>query len=417
MYQASVNDVDTTGIATGTYWVIVLTDVSDVVDEGPLEPNNTRGAKTATQIGIPDLTIGQVATGTFASGGTPHYYRVSPGPGEHLLVAIDDANDLGHNELYIKYGQLPTRTDYDVRYGANLSPDQQGEIPSTEAGIYYLMVYGEQVPHTPGDFTIAASLRDFVLFGISPNYGGNSGLATVSLRGARYDGSEVVHLLSQSGDEFSPEFKFFPSPARIDATFDLSDATPGLYDVRVARDGEPPIVLPDAFEVQVAQPPSLELAFDGPSTFRRGRPTQAFLRVTNTGNTTVRQARIDALITSQGIFASPVAAGWQYVPIDHPGLQESFSAHVWDIRPEETSLIPVEIAVHRSGPFFGVEADINFTAVAGSMPALEISPHADPYFDEYGTAPPLRLPDRWFSLPVPVRGQVMRARSTTGVTE
>ena len=106
--QAS--SVDTTAIADNTYYVIVKTDAGNTVFEDGRDDNNVRVSTDPFRLGVPTLTLGQSVTDTFASSGQSKYYRVEVDAGQHLFVSLDDLNDIGSNELYIKYGSAPTRS-------------------------------------------------------------------------------------------------------------------------------------------------------------------------------------------------------------------------------------------------------------------------------------------------------------------
>ncbi|MGC9348406.1 MAG: hypothetical protein ACP5JG_09740, partial [Anaerolineae bacterium] len=70
-------------------------------------------APTAAQ---QELTLGVPATGTLSGSGDESAYQIDvPAGGEHLFVILDAATNWHSYDLYIKFGALPTTTDYDVK--------------------------------------------------------------------------------------------------------------------------------------------------------------------------------------------------------------------------------------------------------------------------------------------------------------
>ena len=45
--------------------------------------------------------------------GDNHYYKVNVPAGEDLLITLDSASETGFNEMYVRYGSMPDRGQYD----------------------------------------------------------------------------------------------------------------------------------------------------------------------------------------------------------------------------------------------------------------------------------------------------------------
>ena len=112
--------VDTTGLTDGMYYVLVNTDKDNVVFEDSRESNNGQVSDRATTVGTPVLTLGDPLAGTLNENGSSLYYRVSVPAGEVLSINLDDADNEGHNELYVKVGVPPTRSDFDAQVRQSL---------------------------------------------------------------------------------------------------------------------------------------------------------------------------------------------------------------------------------------------------------------------------------------------------------
>jgi hypothetical protein len=86
------------------------------------------------------LTLGVSIAGSLSGTGDEKYYQVDVASGQHLFVILDADDNSDYYDLYIKFGSLPTTIDYDDM-GDSPRADQAVEIPSTQAGTYYIMVH------------------------------------------------------------------------------------------------------------------------------------------------------------------------------------------------------------------------------------------------------------------------------------
>jgi hypothetical protein len=80
------------------------------------------------QFSVPVLTLDDPLPTTLATDQT-RLYKVSVTGGETLRVTLDSSADKGANELYLRYGDIPTPSIFDAAYDNPLSPDQQVLIP------------------------------------------------------------------------------------------------------------------------------------------------------------------------------------------------------------------------------------------------------------------------------------------------
>jgi len=101
------------------------------------------------------LALGGTVTNHFTANGERAYYVIDVPPGGHLRITLNDLDNIGSNELYIRRGAPPTAGEYDYRYSIKGGADQEIFVPDAGAGRWYIMVYGSSVP-VPGDFTPAS---------------------------------------------------------------------------------------------------------------------------------------------------------------------------------------------------------------------------------------------------------------------
>jgi hypothetical protein len=80
-------------------------------------------------------------TNSLAGSGDFALYRVEVGAGEHLIVQMHGDGAYDKHELYVRYGTVPTRTQYDVAGKEADQPGQVLDVPVTVAGSYYVLAH------------------------------------------------------------------------------------------------------------------------------------------------------------------------------------------------------------------------------------------------------------------------------------
>ena len=73
---------------------------------------------------------------------------------------------------------MPTRSQYDFRYGKPFEANQQVTIPTTQAGAYYVLLYGDKVPSAPESYSVEAAIVPFSVQAVTP---GQAGAGPVTL--------------------------------------------------------------------------------------------------------------------------------------------------------------------------------------------------------------------------------------------
>jgi hypothetical protein len=103
------------------------------------------------------LTLGVSHTDTLIHSYDADWYWVQVEADEHLSVQVSK-DTAWYGSLYIRYGALPTESDYDAR-SYQVQGSQAVDIPVTQAGTYYVMLRGGG-PYSPGygSYTITARL-------------------------------------------------------------------------------------------------------------------------------------------------------------------------------------------------------------------------------------------------------------------
>ena len=152
----------------------------------------------ATDLVIPRLTNAASFASSLSGDGDEKYFRIDVPAGQNLLIRLDDADNQGANEIYVRFGALPTRGTFDFRAATPGSADQQLLIPAAAPGTYYIMVHGESVPGS-GQFTLQATTASLDVTGVTPARYGQNASAVLTVTGAGFDAGAVAELVASGG--------------------------------------------------------------------------------------------------------------------------------------------------------------------------------------------------------------------------
>ncbi len=282
LMYSNTTTVPLPSVLPGDYHFIVRANASGDVIEGANLANNPGGSAGTIAMDLPALTLGADTPGTLTQPGQAKFYKVIVPAGDDLQVALDGPAGFG-NELYIRQGDLPTRQIFDARAVVD-GPDQNVAINGTEAGVYYVMVYGDDVPGLES-FTVNADLADFKISSVGPALGSNAGLVTVSISGAKFVPGSQPELVDFAGATIQPLAVYFTDSGQISATFDLRNHPTGLADVRVVNPGNVSTTLVDSIEIVSGQEGRLVTNLIAPAEARIGRQFQLVIEYFNAGFT------------------------------------------------------------------------------------------------------------------------------------
>lgn len=283
-YSASI-EVVIPGALPGNYYLLVRSDIYNQEKESGNEGNNVI-ATVPLLLNIHPLTCdGTAITGTLSYIDLMNYYAINLSTGEYLQIILDDLNDWGVNEVYVGFERVPTRSEYDYKHKMNLTADQVLDVPMTQKGTYYVMVYGNSVPDNPASFAIKASLLDFSIFDISPNSGGNAGSVTVNIHGAHLDSETTFKLIGENNTFIEGSDTLIQSASgEIFTTFDLNGAAPGIYDLTAGKPNMTDAILPNAFTIESGGASNLQTNISVPTRVRAGGQGTLWIQYKNNGN-------------------------------------------------------------------------------------------------------------------------------------
>ena len=222
--------LDTTlpGVKPGSYYVILRTNILNNFSE-LTQANNLSVSLTQTLIDAPSITLGTPVTGDLTAGQYA-YYKLSSASNQTLQFALTGLAGAS-NELYISYGTMPTRTQYDYRFKQPLTSDQTVIVPNAKSGSYYVLVYGDSLPGvtTSESYTLLATAKTFSIASISPSAVDNGGPSTFEIDGARFDRGVTFTLTDGSGRAIDASSVLLTDSSTAYATFDLTGKALGSY--------------------------------------------------------------------------------------------------------------------------------------------------------------------------------------------
>jgi large repetitive protein len=133
----------------GTYRIIVRTDIFDDIVETQ-SSNNTTTSAGVLQVTVPELHL-DVPYNTTLDSGEDRLFQVTVPQGQTLQVDLNSSDPNAANTLFLRYGSLPSGATYDAAYQGGVQASQVAVIPSTTAGVYYVLVHGqsESAPGSP----------------------------------------------------------------------------------------------------------------------------------------------------------------------------------------------------------------------------------------------------------------------------
>ncbi|MCM0593810.1 MAG: CARDB domain-containing protein [Gloeotrichia echinulata DEX184] len=272
------------GLLPGDYYAIVRSDIRNQISESN-ESNNITASLNQFAADAERLDLGTADTGSLGQGQAA-YYRVDVAAGETLRVKFDSASTTAANELYIRYGDVPSRNQFDFGFSDVLAADQDILVPTTRSGTYYILAYGASVGGTPANYSIEADVLGFEILDIGTKRGSNLGQTTITISGSKFSTDDVVSLVAADGTQRTASRVWWKNSTELWATFDLQGLTTGLYDVKV-ENGAQTATLDDAFTVSNGAIGNLTVSVDAPSALRPGQAGVVTVNYANTGETDI----------------------------------------------------------------------------------------------------------------------------------
>ena len=283
------------GLARGDFHALLQTDAYNNIYESS-DSNNTELSNSTLNIDIEELYLDSITADVFANG-RRHYFRLEiPASlaGESLRITIDGDSSAIYNEIFLRYGDVPTLSDYDINGIYAVTPDQDLIFEGLEAGTYYIMCRGYIPGQDTQNVTIHARIIDFELLTVTPKRITRNTQTTIELVGTQMDTLRHVYLARDSTLRIYADSIYTIDNRRAFATFtidsvpfyDLPEAPLGFYDVQAERYDGKIAELHNAIEViEGGLEPELQLVMEHPGTVPRfSRPMKITVYIQNSGD-------------------------------------------------------------------------------------------------------------------------------------
>jgi hypothetical protein len=292
------------GLAEGSYFLIVKTDVTNAFNE--VSDNNNTGCSTLPfLVTIRPLPFNTDVHDTVVNDVVSDYMlNVGDQVNQTVRVHINSEDSaLGAvNMIYATYNNMGSNLNYSYSTIGQYAANSELYIPATQPGYYGVNIYGSTPTNQPQNLIVRADVLPFELMGVNDNHGGNTGVTTVELTGSRFRPDMIVSL--RNGNEvIVADSLIYVNYYQAFAQFDLTGHTPGVYDVSAVNFCEGEAVLSNAFTIENGQPSGLSYNLLFPSSPRPNRNVVLMLEFGNIGNVDLHDQVLE--ITSVG--GSPIA--------------------------------------------------------------------------------------------------------------
>ena len=272
------------GVLPGDYHVIVRSDIRNNFDE-PDEANNLAVSAEQIETDVTALELGSTINGSLEDRQAT-YYRVDVEAGETLKINLDSASTTSTNTLLIRYGDVPTGSEFDFIATNPFESDVELVYSNTREGTYYIQAFGNQVPEGTAPFSLTADVLDFSLADIGTDSGSNRGQVTLTLEGAKFTPNTTATIIAEDGTGVEAANLIWKDDREIWATFNLQGVDTGVYDVRIT-DGDQQASLDNSFTVNDGPVGNLDVQVVSPEAVRPGQSGTVQVIYTNTGETDI----------------------------------------------------------------------------------------------------------------------------------
>jgi Ca2+-binding RTX toxin-like protein len=330
------------GVNPGNYRVIVKSDVRDGVPDINVFNDNV-ASTSSISVDFDTLTVGSSVSSNLAQSQSV-YYKFQGVSGQAIRLYLDSADDSGANGLYVRYGELPTRGQFDRAGNNPFDADQDVIVPIDQTGTYYVMAYGNSVTGVPS-FNLSATEVPFSITNVATKTLGNIGKASIKVEGALFEEGTTFQLIDITGKVIDQDNDRFQNSTTDLVTFNLAGKNTGLYDLQATKINGEKTLLKGAITVEEGIGASLNSTIEGPKAVRIATKTPIFVNYGNSGDTDssapllIVRANDKASVSLDPRFDSQLGTS-KFVQIYGAGKDIGLD----QLRPQETYSVPVYYA-------------------------------------------------------------------------
>lgn len=271
------------GLTPGHYRAAVRTNMRNSVRETDMT-NNVAFSQNDISVSLPDLQDGSAAAVTLSEGASRYYTFTIP-EGEDVEFRVrGEEGAFGSTRLYVKRDAVPRANAYDAKSVIPFELNQSVLLTETRQGTYYVLVEVRDIEGEAANIEVEAQILDYGITSVSPAFGGNTGLITTRIQGARFHEESRVYLEDASGERLEAYDVHWHSRQGILARFDLNATEIGLRDMIIIGPEGEEARKTDAFEVIVGNDVGPEARLSSvTSVVRSGEDVELEITITHEG--------------------------------------------------------------------------------------------------------------------------------------
>lgn len=311
-YTESVT-VKLPGVIDDDYFVIVIINADKTIPE-PNRDNNTGVTNEQIHVSVPPLPFDMSLAGNVGSGESRYFRLDVPAGVPDALLTFQTAAAGAAFELYVDRGRLPTRSQFEFASAQLQSQMASLLITNAVQESYFVLAFARSLSG-PAAFTLESRQPVLALSTVVPQQVG-TGVVTLHVFGSNLRADDLLELVSPTGTRFAATAVTAQDTSNLFATFDLTGAVVGAYDLVLKRQGTTR-TLDDAVTVLPRQETILVPVLQLPARFRTGLVFNGAISYQNTGNVDIpapmfvlttdtaaqlRQLRSDPFTSNQLLF-------------------------------------------------------------------------------------------------------------------
>lgn len=228
-----------------------------------------------------DLMFGEDVIGEFSGGGQAMLYRLDVDTATPVSIFLDDTSATNSNELYLKRGAPPTRSDFDFSSIAP-SADQRITIGNLPTGSWFVLAY-QNASTQASSFTLRADPFDVLLTDVTPSQHGNAKDAQLTITGLGFETGTTLEFVASDTTVYAASSAERDSFERFTVTVPAGSLPIGTYSVRATLPSGSTSVLASSFEVTEGGEAILETNLLLPGAVGRHAIANIFVEYSNTG--------------------------------------------------------------------------------------------------------------------------------------
>ncbi len=269
----------------GNYLVQVHVNSQGEVFEGANWTNNITLGDTPTSLIVPILPIGGSVSGQLTVAGQADLYRLVPAAGQDVQLTLETSSASNAVQLFAAQGYVPGPASFDLKSGEFSSPQATLNIAEPNGAAYYIAAYPEVLVGSGFNYTLTAVAPTGVaISGVAPKQLPATGTATVAITGSLLSSGDTYELVGPGGT-YSASSVSVPDLTTAYATFALSHAVAGNYNLQVIVPGGSTAVLTNAFTISAsAGAADFWAQLELPSAYRQGRQFSGAILYGNGGD-------------------------------------------------------------------------------------------------------------------------------------